>query len=560
MISHRTLLERPLSSFCRWAGVLVVCCCSWGPNWGLSEVACPATSGAVNPQTLAANGVAKNGVNSAVQKEDDTDRGSGQASMAEGTQSIVPKIRLRAWELRPYQVLVWICHDGSPRMLAIEATLQRELIRRSELTDPSGWLVYTQLAPPRWRSRLMKHIQHPEVLTGLAESAELENADKLVVVAIQDDGGRFKIDVREWDVLTQQWGARVERETARSHELDSVVYDGIKKAFMPLARVDRVSEEGEVFMRARAVNSCVRAVQESDGQWVLETIENSPVWVRPDDRFLPVIRRVDKYGNLAKLEPIDFTFLTIDEQDGFQIKCSIQSYHRAPLSGRTSRRLQKLALVIRPPESPTVLTLVSKDDETHVLAGYEIWSRQPGQPKEIPSEFLGMTDWRGKFEIPPNPEGLRLIYVKRGTRFLKKLPIIPGLYPELTTTIPDDETRLYAQGIIAGFQTEILNLVAQRHLYEAEIEVAIKNKNWDEASELLQRYQSLTSPQELKNRMADEETRLKGRTSDKRELDSIASMFSSLREALSRYLSETKEPRLREQLQNARRAESAASE
>lgn len=484
-----------------------------------------------------------------------------QESMAADSEtvSIVPEIPLRAWELHPYQVLVWVCHDGSPRVRAVEQELLSDVVRRSELTDPSGWLVYSQLAPARWRNRLIKYIDATDHLAGVESAPELRNADKLVVVSVRDVQGEFDIQVRELDVLTQQWGALVHRQTAQPSGLSGAVYGAITKAFMPIARVDRVDDQNHVFMRARAVNSCVRAVETETGEWVVEPIENSPVWVRPDDRFLPVIRRVDRNGNLDKLEPIDFTFLTIDRQEGFQIECSIHSYHRAPLSGRTSKRAQKLALVIRPPERSTVLTLVSKDDESRPLAGYEIWSRRPGQPREEESEFIGTTDWRGKVEIPPSPDGLRLIYVKRGSRALKKLPIIPGLYTELRTTIPDDEARLYAEGIINGFQTEILNLVAQRRVYEAQIEMAIERKDFEKADEILDKYQRLTSPQDLKNRMADEETRLKSLTSDKREVDSITSMFGSLREALSRYLSESREPQLREQLQKAKQAAAAAS-
>ncbi|MCH2178355.1 MAG: hypothetical protein MK106_06070 [Mariniblastus sp.] len=483
----------------------------------------------------------------------------GAAIDSEKVELLVPEITLRSWELHPYQVLVWICQSGSPRLNALEDSLEQKISREAELIDPSGWIVYVQPAPARWRNQFLRSIENPDALKGIENTPELEHADKLMVVCLDEQEGQIVYKVREFDVRTQQWGAVVSRSTAQTSQLANNVFRSITKAFMPIARVDRVTESGDVIMRARAIDSCVRAAQGEDGEWVLEENIKSPVWIRSDDRFLPIIRRVDRKGDLAKLEAIDFTFLTIENQEDFTLNCKIHSYHRAPLSGRTSRRAQKLALVIRPPESSTELKLVSRDDDTQALAGYEIWSRSPYMTREQESEYLGNTDWRGILEIPPHPEReLRLIYVKRGNRALKKLPMIPGLYSNLMTTVPDDETRLYAQGIISGFQTEILNLVAQRQVFEDEIDTAIKNKNYDQASDLLDRYRALVTPQDVKNRMADEETRLKAQSVDKRELASITSMFGVLREALSARVGESIESDLMAKLQAARQREAGS--
>ena len=225
--------------------------------------------------------------------------------------SIIPKTTLRAWELNPYQVLVWVCHDGSPRLNSIYPKIQQGILRRSELADPSGWMVYVQQPPASWRNRLRRSIESPEQFTEIHELPELVNADKLVVVAMNDSQGKYHVRVREYDVQTQQWGAIVRRESAQGEDLDRSVFDAISKAFMPIARVDRIGAQGKVYMRARAVNSCIHAVQNDDGTWVYEALTSSPVWIRKNDRFLPVIRRVDRNGLLAKLEPIDSTFLTM---------------------------------------------------------------------------------------------------------------------------------------------------------------------------------------------------------------------------------------------------------
>ena len=103
--------------------------------------------------------------------------------------SIIPEVELRAWELNPYQVLVWLCVDGSPRLNAKFADLKQGVLRRAEITDPSGWNVHVQSPPPEWRNRMLRSIETAEEFEGIQDFPELKNADKLVVVALNDTQG-----------------------------------------------------------------------------------------------------------------------------------------------------------------------------------------------------------------------------------------------------------------------------------------------------------------------------------------------------------------------------------
>jgi hypothetical protein len=456
-----------------------------------------------------------------------------------------------AWEFRPYQVAVWLCTDGSPNIMANLDTLSDDLLRRSELIDPSGWMLTVSAPSSRWRWAFLQAIEHPESHTEeLAQLPELAEYDKLIAVCLTESNGVFRCQARELDIRTQQWGSLIEDSAARFAELGAVTIRAISRAFMPIARVDRVTEKDEVYLRVRAMQACNRAEMNEEGKWIVAPITDSPVWIDPRDRFLPVIRFTDRQGNLTRLEPVEFTFLTIEKQEGPLAICSIQSFLRAPLAGRQSKRAQKLALVIRPPDRSTVLKLVSRGKEAKPLEGYEVWSGFPGAQKGE-FELLGKTDWKGTIEIPPSERGMRILYVAHGSRRLTKLPIIPGLHDFLETTVPDDETRLYAEGVISGLNNEILNLVAQRNVFESEIDLALKKNELDHARELLVDYQNLTSPQDLKTRLADEESRLQSQTENNRELDFIDTMFDTLREILDSKLVESRETELLQRLQDA---------
>ena len=455
----------------------------------------------------------------------------------------------RAWQYRPYRVAVWLCLDGSPELSAVSDRLKDQLLAQAELIDPSGWDLAVDAAPRQWRWELLDKIENPDLIGGFQDEPTLQDYDKLMVVTLACPDGTTRANVREYDMLTGQWGALVSRDLAQRDRLPSSVMEMFRSAFMPLARIDRVTPKQGARLLPRALQACVinrRVDLES-----FEAVENtqSPVFIRKEDRFLPVIRRTDRKGNLKKLDPIEFTFLTVREANTLEIMCDVNSSQRGPLAQRKSKRAQKLALVIRAPEQPTKLTLVSREKDAAPIPGIEIWSRRIDMTKDDPSEYLGKTDWQGSIVIPPDENRLRLVYLKRGSRALKKLPIVPGLYSSVTSSVPNDTVRLFAQGVITGFQNDITSLVIQRRVFEEDIDSAIKKKDLDTAKQMLRDYQELDTPQNIRSRMTDEQIRLESLTKDKREVDHIRRMFDNLNEVVSAEINKSRESELQERVQ-----------
>ena len=487
--------------------------------------------------------------------------------------------RERAWEYRPYQVAVWFCLDGSPLLDAIYNNIAKDVTRRSELLDPSGWDLTTGRAPTRWRNRFIDSLGNPEEFEALESVPALLPYDKLMVVCLEEAHGIVDVRVREFDIQTQLWGPLVVREVIQRNELGRYVMDAISVAFMPLAKIDRVQEievknsdgkivkKDEVIMQIRGVKSCIRAtlqpktrnqddeaVAEIDDvafEWKAAPIVGSPIYIRDDDRFLPVIRLTDRKGELVKLQPIEFTYLTSERKDGADLRASIESNRRAPLSQRKSKRSQKLALVIRPPERSTRLFLVSDDKDRTPMEGFEVWARSPEAPVED-KILLGKTDWRGSIEIPPDSEGLRLILIKRGERGLRRLPIMPGLYDSVESTLPNDETRLYAQGVVRGLENEILSMVIQRTVFEADAKKGIEDKNMDFIKKSLNHLEDL-SISEMLEELTDQELKLKARTSNGSELAYITRRFGSLRTILNERLQASEENLLSDEYEAMRK-------
>lgn len=488
----------------------------------------------------------------------------------------------RAWEYQHYRVRVWLCTDGSPIATSVAHWLPDQLVQRAEVLDGSAWEVFAEHAPARWNYRCMDGVRDVNQLREVAATAEAAFDDKLVLVCLSEAGTGLKADVREFDVLTRQWSALIQRDLDALAHADAVVFEAMRIAFMPLARIDHVTESNHVTLRARAINSCWRVRRNEDGEWEAETNTASPAWIRPDDKLLPVLRRTDKRNALDSLDPVPFTFITVSStkppgmaeidpefteeenvagQESYvqELAGSMATFYgtihqslRAVLMGRASKRLQKLALVIRPPSGTTRLYLVSNDKERLPMEGVEVYSRPLYADESAPSEFLGKTDWRGVIDIPPATEGLRIVLLKRGARGLRRLPMMPGLYPELTAEVDNDEAALYAQGVAYGMLSEITALVTERLYLERLITNALDGGRLDAAQRWLTRYEELPTGQKLRARMTDDQVRLSVRSKNQRERDFIEKLFTRLRLDMDKYVQESRDLEFRQKMQALR--------
>lgn len=443
-----------------------------------------------------------------------------------------PASSQRSWETRPYQVAAWVCHDGSPLVRRSESEICERISLECQLVDPSGWNVNVGTPPSQWRWKLLGSKLDDVTIVELLSEEELEFYDKLVIVRISDEAGTLKVDVREIDAKTRQQGPMAMAETRSLTSVGPLAAKLIRRAFMPIARIDEVFRDNTTQMRARGIEACIQTIINEDLEPEVVANRSSPCFVKESDRFLPVVVRTDRSGNVTKLEAVPFTFISIREIEGTTINGIVYSSSNAPLAGRKSKRAEKLALVIRPGDGETTLRLVSRNtDEPEPLEGYDVVTVNPEDIRDE-WEYHGKTDWRGEIQVPTSDD-MRMLLVRRGGRRLKKIPVVPGFREELETTVTNDETRLLASGVVRGLENEILSLAVLRQIYQKQIEQAIKDGNKAEASKILRTYTSLENPQDLKARMADEEVRLRSQTDAAREKQVIQRMFSPLKKIVS---------------------------
>jgi len=330
-----------------------------------------------------------------------------------------------------------------------------------------------------------------------------------------------------------------------------VIFDSISTAFMPITRIENVLDK-DVRVRVRAIGVCEIAERNVEGAWELSQNTGSPAWIDDDEILMPVVLRKDRRGNLDNISTVDWTFLSILERSGPNLNCTTHAMRRAPLGGRTGGRTERLGLCVRAPDRQTRLELLSNDKERIPLPDLEIYSRNPDTPKDQESEFIGKTDWRGEIVIPPNDDPIRILFVKSGRRGLARVPMVPGLYDQQQTTMPNDEKRLYAEGITRGLFNELMDNVARRQLIAERFRIALENNNLEKASELVKELRDVPDANNFKRRLNMEKQDLLSGDIDKREVDFIKGYFLQLENATSNFLNGVKDGQLNRDLQAAR--------
>lgn len=147
-----------------------------------------------------------------------------------------------------------------------------------------------------------------------------------------------------------------------------------------------------------------------------------------------------------------------------------------------------------------------------------------------------------------------MLLLRRGTRNLQALPIMPGLVPLQQVTVVNDETRLFAEGVVQGMGNEILDVVAQREIYQkliADYLATGSDKDREKAIQQLAKYENLPRPATIQARLANEKARLLAQSRDRREAGFVDGMFKTLEMALSRFLGQSRETELRRKIQEA---------
>ena len=269
-------------------------------------------------------------------------------------------------------------------------------------------------------------------------------ADKFMLLEVSPAPDGYQVAAREFDVATGLWSATVVRPVRQLGKLPDESLAAIFRAFAPLARVS-VVEDHRVKLRLRA------------GWLKPRDAEAAPV--RPGDVFRLATRGVDAPAAQGAT-PIPWTFCTVAEVADEELRGRLETGLREPLPPRWENALEVLALGVVLPGKASILTLRSSLQPPQPLAGYDVYAAASAAERP---EWLGRSDARGLLSVPPSREHLlQILLVRHGDQWLARLPMVPGLEPQLSVVVAHDDSRIALEECLAAVRDAAVDLAARR--------------------------------------------------------------------------------------------------
>lgn len=477
------------------------------------------------------------------------------------TEVVVP------WGYRPYDVKIWVVVDANPRWTPqVLDTLYQQVSTYLYSAEPSAWKISISAAPQPWSHSLVLHadsavnseLSRDDMTPELYE--QVQGADKLFLVRMNDNQAILEFQVNEIDISGWSLGPTYKQTLSDRQSLAAVVGKTLATAFRPIAMIDH-TEDTLAILKTRAFGLMSRAQEVESGVYEMVPDKSSPCWIQAGELFEPVVRKSNRQRkfDLDGIETLDSTLLVQQgESDGPNVTCKVVSAKTSAtaLGRRFGKRTERLGIVVRNEPGVTRLKLTTKRGtdrfnlEEVPLNGYEIYSFSI-YGSEDSMEYLGKTDWTGSIDIQPGKEGVRLLLIKSGERRLARMPVAPGYKREMEILLPDDEARIFAEGVVSGLKTEILDLISRREVLIEQTKIALERNDLKSAEITFGLYQDLMNLAEWNDYLAGQQRRLA--TNDNRQQVKIDKMFDELQSFASEKIKVSSDKEIQEKMLAARK-------
>jgi hypothetical protein len=390
-----------------------------------------------------------------------------------------------SWGLSPYRVhLLVAIEPGGSLAPDVAADLPAQAAGNLRTALGAAGRVELHAPTPELRTAMLADLP---ALTAADLPAEQLQGDKVLLVAIGERAGGWRVQARELDVTTGIWNATLTREVAHPAHLLASVSRALLAAFAPLARIES-AEEGAALLNFRggALAKPGRGLPISSG-----TV------------FRPLLLKSDSRGNVepGSATPIPWTYLTITNASGGGANCRVETGLAGnPIPAYHPHR-PRWALAVAPPTGTTQLRLVTSGVAGAPLEGCDVLA----QPADIPGNDLwqriGASDARGIVAVPAGKSVLQLLQVRQGQRPLARVPIVAGLTAELSLALPDDSQRVELEQSLAEVQDELVDLAARREALVARTKQALAAEDMALADKLKSQLGSLPGVETITPRL-----------------------------------------------------------
>lgn len=245
---------------------------------------------------------------------------------------------------------------------------------------------------PRHKAKEISKTRTIHTLLPWQSELFMSQNDKIFFINIGFESGEFSATVRELDCPMVHLGPHFSSGTSDWQHLPNIVADLIKVAFAPAARVENAGSTWAE-LRHKAGGLIVDELNEGD---------QNPARIQVGDILQPFVRREDRNSVPILLQAMSFTYCTVTESDGVNMRANVYTYSGGPgLQGKQNRRTQRILLRVRPIAGQSDVRVAVRGNAKRSQSGCYIYT------KDLISEeftFLGRSDWRGRITVPTPTE------------------------------------------------------------------------------------------------------------------------------------------------------------
>ncbi len=408
-------------------------------------------------------------------------------------------------ELIPYEIFIDIKYENSPLFsTGFKNNLNSET--ESHLENNYG---------PSWNIHFAKHsmLIHTNRLSNLNPEQLLnsesipEKHDKLFFITVTSSGASYIIQGREWDATTREL---TEIHSAHCYQRDNLsitIFKLINTLFQPLLVIDRVDAK-DVFLRAFAGELVPQnkilvdeKISESNSTFL------DPYQIQPGSVLVTYYRYFDKKKTVRKIQPVDWTYLSVNKVNRATVESTMITGLRNPLSTKRLRRVELIAMLKKPLFPESQVTLFPTKNRSLPFAGLKVRVERKINRKDEPeSEPVYLwTNREGEIIIPRgNKEGSSIawLYAQSGEVLVARVPFVPGIQKYTEFELPDDSIRLTVEGELALLESALIISVTKRTILFARVKKLLLDNKWDRIEAIFKELNKLEKPETFKQQLS----------------------------------------------------------
>jgi hypothetical protein len=387
------------------------------------------------------------------------------------------------FDLAPYRVMVRVTFAADPNVTpALRQTVLATLTARIGATFGPTWSLLpadhpsviedNDLTPPD--EQYLERLTYGSIAAKVGDGS----CQKAFLLFIRPQESKWLIVGREWDRTVQTVGPLLTATTTQRRVIADAALELLERLFSPLLMISDADRE------YKTATARVHAGSIPPG-------DPSAVPLTKGALFLTYFRFLDSKGNVRRVQLVPWTYLVLDELKGGRAKCAVASSYRAPLAANMRRRVEAVAILLRPSLAETRLKLVVGRGASKPLAGLfvEIEPLIPNaSPKatEVKQRRELLSDRQGEVTIGAElAHPLRLLQIHSGSVLLARRPFVAGVDPDVTLELANDEIRLSAQRDVDLLRIQLIETVARRASLIARTRASLKTHDAESTRQLL---------------------------------------------------------------------------